>query len=256
MKGWYAVFRKETANFFVSPIAYTVIASFLVLAGFFFWANMSVLSYISLEASNNPAYAGRINMTDVVVRPLIANMGIVLLFVLPLITMRLFSEEKKSGAIELVLTYPITDLGIVAGKYLAAMFVVAVMLGATATMPLMMFAFGEPDAGTLIGGYLGLLLMAASFVALGMFASCLTENQIVAAAISFGSAILFWVLSWTASFVDPVSGAIVRQLSILEHINSFLKGIISVSDVSYFVLFAAFFLFLTLRSLESFRWRG
>jgi ABC-2 type transport system permease protein len=256
MKGLYAIFRKETANFFVSPIAYAVIAIFLLISGFFFWANVSFMSLVSLQAANNPMIAERINLTDVVIRPLVQNMSIVLLFVMPLLTMRLFSEEKKSGTIELLLTYPVTDLAILFGKFLAAALLLLVMLAGTLPFVVLLFGIGDPDPGTLLSGYLGLLLMGAAFMALGIFLSSLTENQIIAAAVSFGSALLFWVLSWSSTLSGEKVGAVLKQLSILEHLESFNKGILALSDLSFFVLFIAFFLFLTLRSLETHRWRG
>jgi len=256
MKGLYAIFRKETANFFVSPIAYAVIAIFLLVSGFFFWANVSFMSLVSLQAANNPMIADRINLTDVVIRPLVQNMSIVLLFVMPLLTMRLFSEEKKSGTIELLLTYPVTDLAILFGKFLAAALLLLVMLAGTLPFVVLLFGIGDPDPGTLLSGYLGLLLMGAAFMALGIFLSSLTENQIIAAAVSFGSALLFWVLSWSSTLSGEKVGAVLKQLSILEHLESFNKGILALSDLSFFVLFIAFFLFLTLRSLETNRWRG
>jgi ABC-2 type transport system permease protein len=256
MKGLYAIFRKETANFFVSPIAYAVIATFLLISGFFFWANVSFMSLVSLQAANNPMVADRINLTDVVIRPLVQNMSIVLLFVMPLLTMRLFSEEKKSGTIELLLTYPVTDLAILFGKFLAAAFLLFIMLVGTLPFLALLFGIGNPDPGTLLSGYLGLLLMGGAFMAMGIFISSLTENQIVAAAVSFGSALLFWVLSWSSTLSGETVGAVLRQLSILEHLESFNKGILALSDLSFFVLFTAFFLFLTLRSLETNRWRG
>jgi ABC-2 type transport system permease protein len=256
MKGLYAIFRKETANFFVSPIAYAVIAIFLLVSGFFFWANVSFMSLVSLQAANNPMIAERINLTDVVIRPLVQNMSIVLLFVMPLLTMRLFSEEKKSGTIELLLTYPVTDLAVLFGKFLAAALLLLVMLAGTLPFVVLLFAIGDPDPGTLLSGYLGLLLMGAAFMALGIFISSLTENQIIAATVSFGSALLFWVLSWSSTLSGEKVGAVLRQLSILEHLESFNKGILALSDLSFFILFIAFFLFLTLRSLETHRWRG
>lgn len=256
MRGWYPVFRKEVTNFFVSPIAYAVIAIFLLITGFFFWANMSLMSVISLQAASNPAFAGRINVTDFVLRPLVANVSIILLFVMPLLSMRLFSEEKRSGAIELLLTYPITDMGVLAGKFLASIVVLLVMLAGTFTVPLLMFILSDPDPGTLATSYLGMLLMASAFMSLGMFVSAMTENQIVAAAVSFGVALLFWIMSWTANLAGETLGFVLRQVSVLEHLDTFSKGIISVSDVSFFVLFTAFFLFLTLRTLETYRWRG
>jgi ABC-2 type transport system permease protein len=256
MRGWYAVFRKETANFFVSPIAYAVIAVFLLISGFFFWANMTYLSVLSLQAASNPAVTGRINITDFVARPVIQNMSVILLFVIPLLSMRLFSEEKKSGCIELLLTYPITDLGVLAGKYLAAMFMLLVMLLATFSLPLIMFSVGNPDPGSLLTGYLGMFLMGASFMALGTFISAMTENQIVSAAVSFAAALIFWVMSWSSTLAGGTLGEVIRQLTVLEHLNSFHKGVLSLPDITFFVLFTALFLFLTLRTLETYRWRG
>lgn len=256
MRGWYAVFRKETANFFVSPIAYAVIAIFLVIAGFFFYAHLSLLSLVSLQAANNPMVSERINFTDIVVRPLIQNMSIIMLFLMPLLSMRLLSEEKKSGCIELLLTYPVTDLGVLVGKFVSALAVLAIMLAGTVSVPALLLALGATEFGPLLTGYLGLFLMGAAFMSLGMFLSSLTENQIVAAAISFGAALLFWVISWTSSIVGESSGFVLRQLSIIEHMESFQKGILALPDISFFVLFIAFFLFLTMRSLETYRWKG
>lgn len=256
MRGWYAVFRKETANFFVSPIAYAVITSFLLISGFFFWANVSFMSLISLQAASNPMIAERININDVVIRPLVQNMSIILLFVMPLLTMRLFSEEKKSGTIELLLTYPITDAGVLLGKFFATMLLLLAMLLGTFTFPVLLIGVGKPDFGIFLGGYLGLFLMGCAFAALGMFISSLTENQIVAGAISFGAALLCWVLSWSATITGETTGLVLKQLSILEHLDSFNKGLLSLPDLSFFVLFTAFFLFLTLRSIETYRWRG
>ena len=256
MRGWYAVFCKETANFFVSPIAYAVMACFLLISGFFFWANVSFMSLISLQAASNPMISERINVNDVVIRPLVQNMSIILLFVMPLLTMRLFSEEKKTGTIELLLCYPITDVGVLMGKFIATLLMLATMLFGTFSFPLMLAGVGKPDFGIFFGGYLGLFLMGAAFAALGMFISSLTENQIVAGAISFGAALLCWVLSWSSTMTSETTGLVLKQLSILEHLDSFNKGILSLPDVSFFVLFIAFFLFLTLRSLESYRWRG
>ncbi len=167
MKGLYAIFRKETANFFVSPIAYAVIASFLLISGFFFWANVSFMSLVSLQAANNPMIAERINLTDIVIRPLVQNMSIVLLFVMPLLTMRLFSEEKKSGTIELLLTYPVTDFAVLFGKFFAAALLLLIMLGGTLPFLVLLFGIGDPDPGTLLSGYLGLLLMGGAFMPWG-----------------------------------------------------------------------------------------
>jgi ABC-2 type transport system permease protein len=244
------------SNFFVSPIAYTVIGCFLIIAGFFFWANVSLLSLVSLQAANDPSIASKINLTDVVIRPLVQNMSIILLFLLPLLTMRLFSEERKTGTIELLLTYPINDLGIVLGKFLAAVSVFLIMIVCTLSFAFIMLTLGVFDIGVFLSSYLGLILMGSSFIALGVFISSVTENQIVAAAISFGAALMFWIISWTSSFTGQTLGAIIRQTSIIERLDSFLKGVITLSDVTYFVFFTVFFLFLSFRSIETQRWRG
>ncbi len=256
MTGWFAVFRKEVANFFVSPIAYSVITIFLALSGLFFFAYLSVMSQASLQALNNPMIGHRINLTEVVFRPLVSTMSIILLFLTPLLTMRLFSEEKRSGTIELLFTYPVTDAGVLAGKFLAAFVVLVVMLAGTASFPLLLLGVGSLDPGTILCAYLGLLLLGTAFMALGTFISSLTENQIISAVIAFGAALTFWVISSMGSLTGDVAGSVLRQLSLIEHQESFQKGILSLGDFSYFVLFTAFFLFLTLRSLETHRWRG
>lgn len=256
MTGFVAVFRKEMANYFVSPIAYSVIAIFLLISGFFFWANLSVMSLISLQAANDPMISQRINLTDVVIRPLTQNMSIVVLFLIPLLTMRLFSEEKKTGAIELLLTYPISDISAVLGKFCAALVVLVAMLLGTISYPVILWRLAEFDIGVFVSGYLGLIMMGAAFIGMGIFISLMTENQIVAATISFGLALMFWIISWTSSFVGQTFGYILKQMSILERMESFHKGVLSVSDLSFFIFFTAFFIFLCLRSLESLRWRG
>jgi ABC-2 type transport system permease protein len=256
MKGWFAVFHKEMSHFFVSPIAYIVIACFVAIAGGCFTVFMHILSRASYAYASMPNVAEGINMTDVVVRRLIPLMEIVLLFAMPFLTMRLFAEEKRSGCFEMLLTYPLSDIGVIAGKFLATLVLLVIMLAATFPLVLLMYALGNPDPGPLVGGYIGLVLMAAAFTALGLFISSLTESQIVSAAVAFGAALLFWILSAAAQLTGPTTGAVIEQLSILGHLESFNKGIVSLSDLSFFILFTAFFLFLTLRSVETYRWRG
>ena len=256
MKGFTAIFRKEMANFFVSPIAYCVMAIFLLISGFFFWANLSLMSLVSLQAASDPMISQRINLTDVVLKPLGQNMSIVLLFLTPLLTMRLLSEEKKTGSIELLMTYPISDFSIVMGKFTAALAVLIIMLSGTFSYPVILWKLGGFDTGILLTSYLGLIMMGAAFIGLGIFISLLTENQIIAATVTFGLALLFWIISWTSSFVGPTSGYILKQMSILERMDSFHKGALSLSDLTFFIFFSAFFIFLSLRSLESMRWRG
>ncbi len=169
--------------------------------------------------------------------------------------MRLFSEEKKTGTIELLLTYPVRDIEVVIGKFLACFVVIAVMILLTATFPILLMIVGEPEVMPIITGYFGLLLLGAAFMSLGIFTSSLTENQIVSASISLGILFFFWLMSYSAAFVSAGFGQIITYLSINEHIASLAKGVLDTEDIIYYLCFTLFFLFLTLRSLESKRWR-
>ncbi len=256
MRGWYTLFRKEIANFFVSPIAYALIGSFLAVTGVLFSANLFFYVLNCWIASSSPMAAQKMNMTDQLVRPVVLTTGVIMLFVIPMVTMRLFSEEKKTGTMELLLTYPVSDGAIIIGKYLASLLLVLVMLAGTAPCWIAAFILGSPDAGTLLGGYIGLFLVGAAFASIGMLISSLTENQIVAAAVTFGIALLFWVMDWLVQVLGEGWAALIRELSILQHLESMNKGVMALSDISFFVLFIGFFLFLTMLSMETHRWRG
>jgi len=242
------VYTRDLRSYFTSPVAYVVMLFFLLLTGVFF---MVFVSDFSAASMNQSPYAARsLNVTQSVVRPLLGNMSVILLFVMPLITMKPFAEEKKSGTAELLFTYPLSDLDLLLGKFLAAFSLFAVMLAATLVFPLFIAIFSEPEAGTLISGYLGLVLMSMAFISLGLFISSLTENQIVAAVATFGMLLLFWIIQWTGN--NPV----VRHLSVLEHFGNFAQGLIDTRDVVYYVSFTLLWMFLTLRVLESKKWRA
>src|SRR4030065_313869 len=158
---------KEIKTYFPSPIAYVVIAVFLVLVGFFFFSALSWFNSQAIQMAQNPYYAQQMNLNQMVYTPLFHNMSIILLLMLPLLTMRLFSEEKKTGTDELLYTSPINVGQIILGKYLAALVVLAAMLGLTALLSLFSFASGNPEVPQILNGYLGLLLVGAAFVAAG-----------------------------------------------------------------------------------------
>ena len=178
-----------------------------------------------------------------------------MLLMTPLLTMRLFSEEKKTGTIELLLTYPVNDIDVVISKFLACFVVFLTMILLTATFPILLIVLGEPEVMPILTGYLGLILMGAAFISLGIFTSSLTENQIIAASISFGLLFLFYMMSYSVSFVSGGFGRILSYLSINEHIASMAKGVLDTEDIIYYFCFIVLFLFLTLRVLESKRWR-
>jgi ABC-2 type transport system permease protein len=260
VRGVLAVFGREFRSFFVSPVAYIVIGFFLVLSGYFFYGSLVRFVEISIAYTQQARMYGMapppMNLNEWVVRPFFYNEGIIILFLMPIITMRLFSEEKKSRTIELLLTSPVTDLQVVLGKYLAGLALYAVMLALTLVYQIVLFAAGSPDVGPVLTGYLGLLLLGASFLSLGMLISSLTENQIVAATASFGLFLLLWVLAWTSQMAGGGLGEVLGYISITQHLHDFAKGVIDTKDVIYYLSFIFLGGFLTLRSLESMRWRG
>ena len=242
------VYVRELRSYFTSPIAYVVMLFFLLLTGVFF---MVFVSDFNMASMNPSQYGPRtLNVTQSVIRPLLGNMSVILLFVMPLITMKPFAEERKSGTAELLFTFPLSDLDLLLGKFLAVLTLFGAMLALTLVFPAFIAIYSSPEPGTLISGYLGLILMSTAFIALGLFISSLTENQIIAAVATFGMLLLFWIIQWTGT--SPV----LRHLSVLEHFNNFSQGLIDTRDVVYYVSFALLWLFLTLRVLESKKWRG
>jgi ABC-2 type transport system permease protein len=197
-----------------------------------------------------------LNVADSVLRPLFSNISVILLLLMPLVTMRLFAEERRSGTIELLLTYPVRDGAVLMGKYLAALAVYAVMLGLTLVYPAIVLYFARVEWGVLLACYLGLLLMGATFLAVGVFASSLTENQIVASITTFGVLLIFWVIGWSADYAGGAWGRVLTHVSLLEHFDSFAKGVLDTKDILYYLDFTIVALFLTLRSLEARRWKG
>ena len=256
MRGVWAIFKKEIRLYFVSPVAYAVFTIFIFICGWMFSAVFFFFTQFSMQAAMNPMMARDLNVTEGVFRPLFQNVSVIMLFMMPLITMRIFSEEKKSGTIELLLTYPVRDGEVLLGKYAAALALFLVMLGLTLLYPGIVTYFARTEPGPLLASYLGLFLLGAAFLALGILTSSFTENQIVAAAVGFGAAIIFWLLTWFSDFAGPVLSRILAHLSLLDHFENFAKGVIDTRDVIYYVNFSLLCLFLTLRSLESKRWRG
>ena len=195
MRTW-AVFKKELRLYFSSPIAYAVLTIFSLISGWFFYNVFGYYVMASMQAAMNPMMARDLSVIEGVLRPLFQNMSVIMLLMMPILTMRLFAEEKKSGTIELLLTYPVRDGEVLLGKYLAALAVFAAMLALTLAYPLIMAWVTPLEWGPLATGYLGLLLQGAAFIAIGILISSLTENQIVAAVATFGTLLIFWVIGW------------------------------------------------------------
>ena len=253
---WLPVFRKEMRLYFGSPVAYVVFTFFLLISGWFFSQIFLFYSDASMRSFMQPQFGQNLNITENVMRPLFTNMGVVLLFFIPMLTMRLFAEEKKSGTMELLLTYPVRDGEILVGKFLAAAALYVVLLALTLVYPALVAYFTRVEWGPILTGYLGLVLMGGTFLAVGLLVSSLTENQIVAGFGTFGILLLFWVIGWGAEFAGGTLRTVLQYLSVTEHIDTFSRGLIDTKDVVYHGSAIALALFLSLRSLESKRWRG
>ncbi|MBN1938027.1 MAG: ABC transporter permease subunit [Candidatus Aminicenantes bacterium] len=255
MKAVWIIAKKELRAYFTSPIAYVVMTVFLVLTGFFFYSLVWWFNAQSMQAAQNPYYAQQMNINLMVFGPLFNNMSIILLLVLPLLTMRLLAEEKKAGTEELLMTSPISVWRIIMGKYLASLLVVAAMLALTALPAVFTFLYGNPELAPILNGYLGLFLMAAAFLAVGLFFSSLTENQIVAAVLTFGALLLFWVLNWASGSASGFWSAVLNYVSFFPHFGNSTQGILDTTDLVYYASFAFFGLFLTHAVIQSRRWR-
>jgi ABC-2 type transport system permease protein len=254
--GWRAIWKKEMRLYFGSPVAYVVFTFFLLIAGWFFSQIFLFYSDASMRAFMQPQMAQSLSITDNVMRPLFTNMSVVLLFLIPMLTMRLFAEEKRSGTIELLLTYPVRDGEVLLGKFLAGLSLFVILLLLTLLYPAIVASFARVEWGPILTGYVGLLLTGGTFLAVGVLMSSLTENQIVAGFGTFGVLLALWVIGWGAEWAGGNLRAVLQYLSIPDHMDGFGRGFIDTKDVVYFASAIAVALFLTLRSLESKRWRG
>ncbi|MCD6219098.1 ABC transporter permease subunit [Candidatus Calescamantes bacterium] len=232
----FSIFKKEVKSYFVSPIAYVLMAIYLGLSGYFF----VLITFTTEQAS--------LYFT-------LGNMGVTLLFLTPVLTMRLFSEERRQGTIELFFTSPIRVTQIVVGKYLGVLFLYAFILLISGEFALFLKLFGNPENGPLITGYLGLFLMGASFLAIGLFSSTLTDNQIVAAVVTFFLLLFFWIAGWAGDMTSGVWSNFFNNLSVFNHFETFRKGVIDSTDLLYYVAMIFLFLFFSVKIVDSYRWR-
>jgi ABC-2 type transport system permease protein len=253
----FTIAGKELRSYFVSPIAYVVLTGFLLLGGWFFFNLLARFNFLLsiYSAMRNPEAQTRLNLNDFVIAPLLHNLSVVLVILVPVITMRSFAEEKRSGTYELLMTSPLSITEIVAGKFLGALGFLIVMLGLTGIYPLILLMYGNPEMGVIAAGYLGLLLLATAFLTVGLLTSSFTENQIIAAVSCLVLLLLLYVISWPAETAGPVLGAVLKYVSLTEHFGEMVKGVIDTKDLVYFGSVILLALFLTQRSVESVRWR-
>ena len=249
-----AVAGKELRTYFASPIAYIVTGFWALVFGYFFY----VMLYFFLQRSQQAMGMGpqSVNVNQDMIRYVLSNASVVVLFVLPAITMRTYSEEKRSGTIELLLTSPLTDLQIILGKFLGTLALYGAMLLVTVLYIALLFWFGNPEVKPILAGYLGLLLLGGCFLSIGLFISSLTKNQIVAAVITFVTFLMMWVIDWMASDATGTTATVLRYLSITGHFEDFSKGIIDTKHVIYYLSLITFGLFLTAKAVDTERWKG
>ncbi|HSD11011.1 MAG TPA: ABC transporter permease, partial [Candidatus Binatia bacterium] len=229
MKNALAIAAREIRSYFVSPVAYVVLTGFLLLSGWFFFnllARFSYLLQIYGSVGRGGAELERLNLNEFVISPLLHNLSVVLVILIPVISMRTFAEEKRLGTFELLLTSPLRVGEIVAGKFLGALVFVSLMLALTAIYPILLVVYGNPEMGIMLSGYLGLFLVATSFLSIGLLTSSLTENQIVAAVSCLVALLLLYVINWPADTSTPTISAVLHYLSVTEHFGEFVKGVI------------------------------
>ena len=255
MKNILIICKKELKSYFASPIAYLLMAIFAVIFGFFFYSATAIFVVRGMESQ----MMGRgmpMDVNEWVIRPLLMNASVVGLFLIPMITMRLFAEEKRSGTIELLMTSPVRDSEIILGKWLAALIMYMCVLAISAINIGILFMYGKPDWKPILMGYLGLLLQGGCLLAIGSFISTTTRNQIIAGGATFAVCLLLWVLDWVSAYEQAAWAKVISYLSVVTHFEPFSKGVLDTKDVVFYVSMIFFGLFLTARSMESLRWRA
>jgi len=255
MRNVWIICRKELGSYFVSPVAYILLLMFGVIFGFFFWNALGVFVVEGMEMQmRGQMYP--MNLNEQIIRPLLSNAGVIGLFFIPMITMRLFAEEKRTGTIELLATSPVRDLEIIVGKWLASVLLYSCLLLFTALNFAFLFRYGNPDWKPLVIGYLGLLLQAGALLAIGTFISTLTKNQIIAGAVTFGVELLLWVIAWVGEYETATWAHVLSYMSIISHFDSFGRGVLDSKDAVFYLTVIFLGLFFTARSMESLRWRS
>jgi ABC-2 type transport system permease protein len=247
--------QKELKSYFASPIAYCCMALFALIFGFGFYTATRDFVRFSFQAQMM-GQQQPMNVNEQIIRPLLGFASTVALFLIPMIAMRLFAEEKRSGTIELLLTSPVRDIEIILGKWIGSVILYVCVLAMSMINVVMLFAWGKPDLQPVLIAYLGLLLQGACLLAIGTFISTTTSNQIVAGGVTFFVCLLLWLLSWFTAFDSGAFSQVVNYISIVPHFENFSKGVLSTKDVVFYFSMIFFSLFITHRAMESLRWRS
>ncbi len=256
MQNILAIWQREMKAYFVSPIAYVVLTVFLFLSGFFFYSILAAVVQSTMMQAQLGQGAQPIDVPGIISRNFFGTTSVVLLFMIPMLTMGLFSEEKKRGTIELLLTTPVGNFQAMMGKYLASLTFLLIMFAASAITISALFLYGQPELKPILSGYLGLMLYGAALLSVGLFVSTLTENQIVAVVITFGVILVLWLIESFATGAEGIAKNVLSYLSVIGHLDDFIKGVIDTSHIIFYLTFLFLGLFMTFRSLESMRWKS
>jgi ABC-2 type transport system permease protein len=252
MRNILAVAGKELRAYFHSPIAYLVMALFSLLCGFFFYNYTAAFVVQTFRMMATGQMAPNVSINEYIIRPLFEGvLTVVLLLLIPLVTMRLFAEEKRSGTIELLLTSPLTDLQIILGKFLGALALYGVLMLLSFLYIGLLFLYGNPNAKPLLADALGLFLFGGALLSLGMWISTFTKNQIIAGVVAFALFLLLYVFDWVNSYSSSDAGRVMSYMALTTHFDNFAKGVIDSSDVVYYVSVIVMGIFLTARSVEA-----
>ncbi|MBI4394811.1 MAG: ABC transporter permease subunit [Candidatus Omnitrophica bacterium] len=252
-----AIAARDLKSWLHSFSFYLLAVFFLGVAGYFFWSGLSYFSLVSYQVATNPKLqVVSLNLTEGVLSSFLASLAAVLLLLIPVLTMRSLAEEKSQGTLELLFTYPISDVQIVIGKFLSLLALVFLLVSPTIAYFFLARAVGAKfETVSLLTGYGGLLLVGASFVALGLLMSSLVERQAVSAGIGFAILLFFWIVGWMAEWTSPTLGIVFKEMSLVEHFRDLGRGIVDTKDLAFFILFISFFLFATLSTLEIRTWK-
>lgn len=232
----WAVYRREVKSYFLSPLGYVIVGFFLFVSGFFFTINNIFTMHSSFSV-------------------VLGNTSFLFMMLVPILTMRLFSEEKKTKTDQMLITSPLSLTAIVVGKYLAAVSVFLVMLGFSFVYPVILLILGQPSIGEIVTGYIGFFLMGCTFISIGLFISSLAENRFAAAAFTFGILLLLWAIDWVVPNINSTAvAAALEWISVFKRLTGFMMGVLSPASIVYYLSFSSLFVFLTIRVIEKRRW--
>jgi ABC-2 type transport system permease protein len=256
MQNIVAIWQREMKSYFVSPIAYVILTVFLLLSGWIFAGNLEYIVQATMQQAQFGQMSQPIDVPGIVAKSLLQTDRVILLLIIPMLTMGLFAEEKKRGTIELLLTTPVGHLQAIAGKFLASLTFLLILLLTNGITLLPLFLYGQPDWQPILSGFIGMFLYGMTLTAIGLFISTLTENQIVAVILTFGVSLILWIVDYISTSMTGVAKSVIDYISIINHLDDFIKGVVDTSHIIYYVTFTFVGLFLAYRSLESMRWKN